>query len=568
MRRIRTVLSLAAIFALLGTTAGYAGAPAEGFDLYDGKYVKAESQNYWEGRYSDGRIFSEYLAKELTGDYDNLVNYAVGGAFSGILTGSREDGTDRSNWSTWLKGWGGIDQTERFLENVNGQADPDALYIISVGANDSYTVGTLGLEVSVQKSASNIVAMIDTLAEAGAKDFIVMLQDTTPGNAETDFTKAHRAAVRKAVNAYKAGHGNCNIVLADMDPLYRDMEKQGKEAYGFKTWGFYQISDWVPAYGYAYAAEDNSKILPGNDTEDIYGYGYYYSTDSPYYYTPEAKDYAVDEFLYYDEYHLASRTHKHKAAYILNSDIATDDGIFKKVYDGAPSAFAVSPLAKKAYTMVYTFGDSTIDCGRALEVTSRLVDGREAQHTGIAAMKDAKPKEWYSTYVNYVLQTGIMTGTGADTFDPDRPMTRAEFVTILGRSGGIRDSSAKDPAESVFADVDTSKYYASHVEWAVQKGLIDGAGGLFLPDSNISRQDMAKIIGIYAEKSHRDLPEPEAGFVFKDDSAIRDYAKPYIYRMNAAGILLGYEGAINPEEGTTRAAAASVLAKVLNYGTE
>ncbi len=565
MRRTKVVLSLVMTIVLLGASVCFAGAPAQGFDPADGKYVKAEPQFYWEGRYSDGREFSEYIAKALTGDFSNVVNYAVGGSFSGVLTGSKADGTDRSNWSTWLKGWGGVEQTETYLKDVNGAADPKGLYIISTGYNDSYAVPTLGIDGAVSQSAANIVTMIDHLAKAGATDFIVMLQDTSAGKTEDDFTKAHRAAAEKAVNAYIAQHKDTDIVMVDTNNLFRDMEAKGREAYGLKTWGFSRISDWVPAYGYAYAANDNSKILPTNATEDIYGYGYYYSTESSYYYTPETKDYAVDEYQYYDEYHLASKTQKHKAAYILDSDITTDDGVFKKVYDGTPSAFAASPMAKKTYTKVYTFGDSTIDCGRALAVTSALIDSRAAQHPGITAYQDAKPYEWYSTYVNYVLQTGIMNGTGADTFAPDQAITRAEFITILGRAGGIKDSSAASPAAAAFTDVDPAKYYASHVAWAVEKGLISGDGGKFMPDAKISRQDMAKIIGTYVEGSRINLPEADAGFAFSDDGAIKDYAKGYVYRLNAAGILLGSGDSFAPAGETTRAAAAAVLAKALNY---
>lgn len=565
MKRSMLMLSLILIAALISTSACYAGAPAEGFHVNDGKYVKAEAGYYWQGRYSDGRIFSEYLAKELAGDFDKLSNYAVGGAFSGILTGSTADGTDRSNWSSWLKGWGGIEQTVRYLKDNGGKADPGALYIISTGGNDSYTVESLGLEGATKKSAANIVTMIDNLAKAGATDFIVMLQSTTPGKAESDFTKTHRAETRKAVDAYAATHKDNNIVMVDTDDLYKDMEKQGKEAYGFKTWGFYQISDWVPAYGYAYAAEDNSKLLPTNEAEDIYGYGYYYSTDSAYY-TPEAAEYAVDEFLYYDEYHLTSRTQLHKASYLLNSDLATDDGVFKKVYAGTPSAFAVSPMADKSYSMVVTFGDSLIDSGRALEVTSGLVNARHYQFVNIRDMKDTEPDEWYSTYVNYLLQTGMMTGTGADTFEPNREMTRGEFVAMLGRSGNIKDSSAAKPAATGFTDVDSTKYYASHIAWAVQKEIIEGTSETtFSPDRLISRQDMAKIIGTYGTRSGVKLPEAGNGFVFDDDSAIRDYAKTYIYQLNEAGILRGYGNAYHPADGVTRAAAASVLAKLLNY---
>lgn len=564
-RNLFVVVSLLLIVIMMGSSICYAGEPAEGFDPADGKYVKAESDYYWQGRYSDGRIFSEYLAKELTGDFNKLSNYAVGGAFSGILTGNGKDGTDRSNWSSWLKGWGGIEQADRFLKDNNGKADPGALYIISTGGNDSYTVESLGLEGATQKSAANIVSMIDKLAKAGATDFIIMLQSTTPGKTESDFTKAHRVETRKAVDAYIAGHKNSNVVMVDTDDLYKDMEKQGKEAYGYKTWGFYQISDWVPAYGYAYTADDNSKLLPTNAAEDIYGYGYYYSKDSAYY-TPEAADYAIDEFLYYDEYHLTSRTQLHKASYLLNFNLTTDNGTFAKVYNATPSAFAVSSLAEKSYTMVYTFGDSLIDSGRALAVTGELVKSRAAQSTGIRDMKDANAKEWYATYVNYVLQTGMMNGVDSDTFSPNAGITRAQFAAILGRAAGIKDSTASSPAAVTFTDVSETEYYASHIAWAAEKGIINGTGAdTFSPNRKVSRQDMAKMIGIYADAAGIKLPEGKGDFTFGDDKFIRDYAKSYVYKLNEAGILAGYENLYHPDDETTRAAAASVLAKLVNY---
>lgn len=513
-RKILLFLSLLLAAAMVSAPVCFAAVPAEGFDPADGKYIKAEPGHYWQGRYSDGRIFAEYLAKELTGDFGNLTNYAVGGSFSGILTGSVPEGNDRSNWSSWLKGWGGIEQTERFIRDMNGKAESNALYIISTGGNDSYTVDTLGLKGATQKSAANIVTMIDNLVKAGATDFIVMLQSTTPGKTETDFTKAHRAAVREAVNAYAAGHKNSNIVMVDTEDLYRDMEKQGKDAYGYKTWGFYLISDWVPAYGYVYAADDNSRLLPTRAVEDIYHYGYLYSKDSAYY-TPEAAGYAVDEFFYYDEYHLTSRTQMHKASYILNSDLAADQGTFKKVYNATASAFAVSPMAAKSYSMVYTFGDSMIDSGRALSVTSELVKNREVKTTSIRDMTDVNPKAWYTTYVNYVLQTGIMKGIDSDTFAPKQEITRAQLIATLGRASGVKDSSLENPAAASFSDVSPDQYYASHVAWAVEKGIVSVDGSTrFSPNAEISREDMTEIITNYTEVTGIKLPETQCDCEF------------------------------------------------------
>lgn len=563
--KTKVVIMLILVSMITGSTVAMAGIPAEGYDPADDIYVKAEGNYYWEGRYSDGRIFAEYLAKELAGDFDKVDNYAVGGAFSGVLTGSVEEGTDRSNWSTWLRGWGGVEQTEIFVEKVNGKADPDSLYIINMGGNDSYTIDSLGLDGATEKSAENIVTMIDNLAQAGAKDFIIPLQTTKPGKTETDFSATHREKTKAKIDAYRSENLDLNIVIVDANNLYRNMEEQGKEAYGFKSWDFYLISDWVPAYGYAYAKDDNSNILPTNKAEDIYDYGYYYSTDSKYY-NPDAKDYKVDEFLNYDEYHSGSKTHKHLATYILNSDIITEDGVFKKVYNGSPSEFSISPLAEKTYSMVYTFGDSGIDSGMGRKVSAELVGNRKVKSKNILDMVDTQENKWYSTYVNYALQTELMKGIESNVFGLNKPITRAEFITILGRAEEIEDSTADSLAVATFKDVDTSKYFASHIAWAVEKGIINGTGPeTFSPNKNISRQEMAKIMGIYAEVKSIELPEASLEFVFNDDLLMGEYAKSYIYEMNEAGILIGYNNKFNPTGDVTREAAAKALTILLNY---
>lgn len=93
----------------------------------------------------------------------------------------------------------------------------------------------------------------------------------------------------------------------------------------------------------------------------------------------------------------------------------------------------------------------------------------------------------------------------------------------------------------------------------------DPGDGVFSPNGKISRQDMAKIVGSYAGTAGIKLPEAKGGFAFTDDSSIKDYAKGYIYQLNEAGILLGYDNSFHPTDLTTRAASAGVLAKLLNY---
>lgn len=374
-------LIFALLFAMVVPLEVMGSQSAPGFDPADGMYIKADTEHYWKGRYSNGRVFSEYIAKELAGDYNNLTNYAVGGAFTGVMTGTKGAADERSNWSPWLKGWDGVQQTERFLADMNGQADPKALYIISVGGNDAYAVEDLGAERAAELSSDFALKMVQNLVEGGVKYILLPNRFVDQRTDLTSFGDMQNQQVVQKIEEYLAldtTPDDVEIIYGHNQRLRANIEEQGFEKFGYKSMGFYMISDWVPAYGYGLVSEDNSDIFPTNDQEDIYGGYDNYSTDSKYY-KPEAAGWEPDDFYTYDEYHLSSRSQKHMATYLLNSDITTDDGIFNKVYNGEVSDFAkaiADGTIPAEYSKVYTFGDSSIDIGRGLEVTTELVENR------------------------------------------------------------------------------------------------------------------------------------------------------------------------------------------------
>lgn len=386
MKKILATIALTLMLGIAISPAGIAAQPAEGFDPDDGIYVKADTEHYWKGRYSNGRVFAEYIAQELAGDYDNLTNYAVGGAFTGILTGKEDEEDERSNWSTWLKGWGGVQQTETFLSEHDGKADPKALYIVSVGGNDAYAVEDLGEERAAELSSDFALQMVRNLVEGGAKYILLPNRFEDDRTDLTSFEDMRNQQVVNKINDYLASDTtpeDVKVIYGHNQRLRENIDEQGFEKFGYKSMGFYLVSDWVPAYGYALAAEDNSGIFPTNEEEDVYGGYGHYSTDSKYY-DPETAGFEPDDFYTYDEYHPTNRTHKHLATYLLNADIETAEGTFKKAYNGEESQFAqalTEGTIPSKYTTVYTFGDSSIDSGRGLEVTTALVNNRSAQAT-------------------------------------------------------------------------------------------------------------------------------------------------------------------------------------------
>ncbi|AUS99328.1 PEP-CTERM sorting domain-containing protein [Nostoc sp. CENA543] len=109
---------------------------------------------YVNGRFSDGRVWAEYLAKNL-GLQDT--NFAFGGATTG-----------NSNTITPLLP-GLFTQINTFI-NTNPQADSDALYVIWAGANDY-----LGERVSNPNlPLVNLDTAVRSLAGVGAKNFLVV----------------------------------------------------------------------------------------------------------------------------------------------------------------------------------------------------------------------------------------------------------------------------------------------------------------------------------------------------------------------------------------------------------
>ncbi len=193
----------------------------------------------------------------------------------------------------------------------------------------------------------------------------------------------------------------------------------------------------------------------------------------------------------------------------------------------------------------------------------------EKDNGKVKNMTDVTGTDWFYNDVAYVLDNNIFKGTSDTTFSPNQAMTRAMFVTVLGRNAGVGDSSASYPSTSVFDDVANDAYYASHVKWAVENGITVGVSKTeFAPNAQISRQDMATMMLRYAKAMGIRLPEMSKE-AFGDDADIAVYAKEAVYKLKAVEIINGKDGNIfDPKGSTTRAEVAAVLHRFLTYKYE
>jgi 2',3'-cyclic-nucleotide 2'-phosphodiesterase (5'-nucleotidase family) len=163
---------------------------------------------------------------------------------------------------------------------------------------------------------------------------------------------------------------------------------------------------------------------------------------------------------------------------------------------------------------------------------------------------------WAAKSVGFVVEKGLFSGTTQDTFSPNAAMTRGMLVTVLYRLEGSPQGATKS-----FADVTADKYYANAVAWAAEKGVVTGMGGGFLPDTNISREQLAAILYRYA------APQQSTGDLTKypDSGAVSTWAADAMKWAVGSGLLSGdTNGKLNPAGNATRAEVATILERFVS----
>lgn len=170
---------------------------------------------------------------------------------------------------------------------------------------------------------------------------------------------------------------------------------------------------------------------------------------------------------------------------------------------------------------------------------------------------------WAKDAINFVTARELFGGVGDNLFDPNAPMTRGMFVTVLGRLWGV---NAADYTASPFTDVPQSEWYAPYVQWANENGIVRGIGeGEFAPNKQVTRQEMATMLQKFADFTQYALGNTtDTATVFDDQAAIADWAVDAVQSIQMAGIINGKEGNVFDPLGTaTRAEVASVLRRYI-----
>jgi hypothetical protein len=172
---------------------------------------------------------------------------------------------------------------------------------------------------------------------------------------------------------------------------------------------------------------------------------------------------------------------------------------------------------------------------------------------------------WFSSYVTYVYENGIMKGTSDDSFSPNSPLKRGDLALILYRIAGITEDDKTGTEGADFTDVGADTYYYTAIKWAAQNGIVNGVGeSAFAPDAFITREQVAVILYRYIVSQGTDGGAKSDLSSFRDSESVSDYAKDALKWATTEGLFKGTDdGNLLPLSDASRAEIAAVLYEFL-----
>ncbi len=120
----------------------------------------------------------------------------------------------------------------------------------------------------------------------------------------------------------------------------------------------------------------------------------------------------------------------------------------------------------------------------------------------------------YTEAVAWMLNNEITFGTSPSTFSPDKPITRAQFATLLWRFAGKPQGSANSNGSQLFDDVEAGSYYDQAVGWLADQDITtgcktdDNADMLFCPNAATTMPQLMTLLWRFAGRKPSEVSIP------------------------------------------------------------
>lgn len=171
---------------------------------------------------------------------------------------------------------------------------------------------------------------------------------------------------------------------------------------------------------------------------------------------------------------------------------------------------------------------------------------------------DVPTNYWAAPFIAALSQRGIIEGFQDNTFQPNKPVTRAEFATMVQKAfptqPKVRDRLA-------FKDLPGDYWAGAAIDQAVQSGFLNGyPEGTFQPNQLIPKVQALTAMGAGLGLKSSGNPT-EVIKTYQDAASIPQYATGKVAATTEAGLVVNYpdRAQLNPAQIMTRADAAVLI---------
>lgn len=182
-------------------------------------------------------------------------------------------------------------------------------------------------------------------------------------------------------------------------------------------------------------------------------------------------------------------------------------------------------------------------------------DTKKPENTEKQSFSDVSKNHWAYSFIESLYKDGILNGTGDGKFEPDRYITRAEFVCALIKALKLNTAGA----DVSFTDVTAGDWFMPYVAKAVAQGFVKGfEDGSFKPNDFVTREQMAVMVS-------NALQLTDGGETsFSDNDDISAWASDSVGKMYRKGYISGSNNEFRPLDSATRAEVSKILSLILN----
>ena len=284
---------------------------------------------------------------------------------------------------------------------------------------------------------------------------------------------------------------------------------------------------------------------------------------------PTASDYKALPDVYKVEYWYTEKTD----VFNENGDLVDSEATFTKVDD---------MTQKGSYLLVVVPDEDAEGVGNFLFDTyaspNPIYNRAQMPWTTATVMEarvfnDVPTDYWAAEDIFTANDNDWMNGyDGTDFFGPLDNIKRGDVAVVLWKMAGKPQPVANEGYQQEdgsyltgFADEVRGMYYNQAIAWAKSVGIVSGDTGtnMFRAEDTISRQELAKMLAVYAEKCGEDVSTDADAVLgeYEDAGSVSEWAEGYVAYLVEAGVM-GNNSPLRGTDPINRAEVATMVVRL------